>query len=117
NYRNYTKTIMGNLGVNYKLWKHTSLKGSFGYNEAEMTEIKLTPHTIYNPAYGFTSDWSKQQNNKNQRDSWIIEPQIDGNYPLWRGDLHITIGATFQQMQSNSLSILGEGYSNNAFIN
>lgn len=117
NYRNYTKSLIGNAGIDYKLWNHTILRGSFGYNESEMTEIKLTPHTIYNPAYGFTSDWSRQQNNQSQRSSWIIEPQIDGNYQLWGGELSVTLGATFQQMSGNSLSILGEGFSNNSFIN
>lgn len=115
-YNNNSRNMVTNAGFTYQLWRNTEFKSSFGYSHALLEELKLTPHTIYNPAYGFTSDYSTHFNNLSKRSSWIIEPQVNGNYDLWKGKFSITLGATAQQQSFNNLSVLGEGFANNAFI-
>lgn len=115
-YRNETHNLMANTVIAYKLLKGLEFKNNLGYNRSVLIEKKLNPHTIYNPAWGLTSAYSHIFKNDGNRDSWIIEPQLDGAYRLGKGELNVTLGATFQEQNMDQFSILASGFANDAFI-
>jgi TonB-linked SusC/RagA family outer membrane protein len=115
-YRNKTNSLISHLNIDYKLVNEINLKLNIGYTINRMEEIKLRPHTAFNPAYGLTSESSVSYKNNAGKDSWIIEPQIDFNLNPWNNKLNILIGSSFQQNQFNQLSLIGIGFPTNELI-
>src|SRR5690606_15666231 len=74
------------------------------------------PNTIFNPAYGLSSEYSTLFVSTSNVNSWIVEPQLNFKYKLGSGDLKILIGSSFQQDLSDNLTQYASGFSNNNFI-
>ncbi|WP_083993983.1 SusC/RagA family TonB-linked outer membrane protein [Gelidibacter algens] len=115
-YLNNSHTLIANTVIGYTLLKGVILKTNLGYNRSDLDELQLNPHTIYNPAYGLTSSSSYALNNKNTRDSYVLEPQLDGSFQLGNGELKITLGATLQEQNSEAIALQGSGYENNSLL-
>lgn len=115
-YRNNSRTLIANTVIGYTLLKGVILKTNLGYNRSDLDELQLNPHTIYNPAYGLTSSSSYALNNNNNRDSWVLEPQLDGYFPLGKGELKMTVGATLQEQNSDAIALQGYGYDTNSLL-
>ncbi len=115
-YRNKSNSLISNLNLDYKLLNEINLKLNLGYTLNRMEEIKLRPHTSFNPAYGLTSESSVSYKNNADKDSWVIEPQIDINLHPWNNKLNILIGSSFQQNNFNQLSLIGVGFPTDELI-
>ncbi|HLW07282.1 MAG TPA: SusC/RagA family TonB-linked outer membrane protein, partial [Marinilabiliaceae bacterium] len=115
-YQNTTNNLIANTTLNYNLLNHLHVKVNLGYNSTLFNEIQLNPHTVYNPAYGLTSSSSYSMKNESKRNSWIVEPQMDGFFTLGPGKLEWLIGATFQEQNNEELALIGYGYASNQLI-
>ena len=111
-----SKTFNNNLNLSYELLPSFYLKFNGGINYTSFSELVLTPHTRYNPSFGFTSDRSTATKGEQRKFSYVLEPQV--NYVLNQGDhqAEILIGGTFQQNQSSLLSLFGYDYESNSLL-
>ncbi|GEM52731.1 SusC/RagA family TonB-linked outer membrane protein [Empedobacter brevis NBRC 14943 = ATCC 43319] len=115
-YRNESANLMANTTIGYKIIKGLEFKTNVGYNRSDLTELQLNPHTRFNPAWGLTSQSSSTVKNEGNRNSWIIEPQLDASYKLGDGRLNVIIGSTFQQQNEDRFAVLALGFANNSFM-
>jgi TonB-linked SusC/RagA family outer membrane protein len=109
-------SLISNALVNYKILKNLRLTTNLGYTENHLKEIKTTPSTLYDPAYGLGSEFSVATHNNAQRTSWIIEPQLHWMYDFKDTKITTLAGLTFQQQRTNRLSQLTYGFTNNSLI-
>lgn len=106
---NNSKMLISNLALSYELVETLTLKSSFGYTNFRNDELVKMPKRSYNPA-----DWEHVTNSSlqmlNDRESWIIEPQLQYSLTSKRLGLDALIGGTIQKSDFHSSNILGEGY-------
>lgn len=116
NYTNQSNNLIANTVVSYKLFENFQVKLNAGYTNAKLEDIRILPHTIYNPAYGLDSSVSQSYTHSGNRNSFIIEPQLNW---IRKGEKHtwnLLLGATFQSQKQDLLTLLGIGYANNSFL-
>lgn len=111
-----TKDLIANTLLSYELLPGLLLKSSMGYTDLSTIETRISPSTIYNPAYNVTSDRSALFNNTTSRSSWIIEPQINWEKESAIGKIRVLVGSTFQQQTTNMLVQGANGFSSNSLI-
>ncbi|WP_254453259.1 SusC/RagA family TonB-linked outer membrane protein [Winogradskyella undariae] len=115
-YENKTTTLIANSTLSYRLTPNLNARLTMGYNKGLMNEIQLNPHTIYNPAFGLNSSSSYSMKNNSDRQSWILEPKIDGSVSLGSGQLTWLMGATLQEQKNEQLALMGFGYASNQLL-
>jgi TonB-dependent starch-binding outer membrane protein SusC len=111
-----TNDLVSNTLISYELMPSLEIKSSFGYTDTRNTETRTVPSTIYNPAFGLGPEYSSLFVNNTNRNSWIIEPQINWKGKLSKGNLEVLLGATFQKQVSNRLTQYGIGFTSNSLI-
>jgi TonB-linked SusC/RagA family outer membrane protein len=115
-YLNSTNFINSGTQVSYKLFPFISLKFNGGLTWQNFEEFSLKPHTMYNPSSGLTSANSNSSKNNSSTFSYILEPQIVGDYSWGNHSLEMLVGATLQQSETNLGTIQGYGFESNALI-
>ncbi len=115
-YLNKTAYFNNGLNVSYKLFPFLSLKMNGGISYQNFEERSLKPHTMYSPSSGLTSANSISSKNKQTNFSYIIEPQVVGNYSWRDHQFELLIGTTLQQTVSDQGAIQGLGFESNALI-
>lgn len=102
-----TNFINSNLLLSYQIFKGLVVSSTFGYNNALLSQSRLTPISSKDPASSPTgsADWG---NNTNA--NWIIEPQLNYNTVLSKGKLSVLLGSSIQRTQTDALRINGSGY-------
>ena len=116
-YFNKTTFFNNGLNVNYKLYPFLSLKLNSGINYQVFQERSYRPHTLYNPAFGWTSLNSISNKNNNANFSYIIEPQVVSEFRIDNHKFDILIGATLQRTFGDQGAMQGTGFDNNNLIN
>jgi TonB-linked SusC/RagA family outer membrane protein len=111
-----TGDIVANTLLSYQLFKNLELKSSFGYTNLHYNESRTTPSTQYNPAYNITSKNSSILVNNTNRQSWIIEPQINWKKEFGKSNLDVLLGSTFLNQDSDRLIIRGRGFTSNSLM-
>jgi len=114
NSRTYDLILNGTIG--YEIARGLEAKVSMGLTDTKTQDSKTLPSTMYNPAYGYTSNDSSILTNNTFRQSWIIEPQLHYSTSFWDGRLDALLGSTFQHQRNNILYQMGYGYSSNSLI-
>jgi TonB-linked SusC/RagA family outer membrane protein len=104
-----SNNLVSNLGLSYELFNGLSLKSSFGYTILHSKELVKMPKRSYNP-----SDWANVTNAslqiENDREMWIVEPQLQYKIERKRLEIDALIGGTVQQSNNSSSNVTGEGY-------
>ncbi|MCL8008307.1 SusC/RagA family TonB-linked outer membrane protein [Gelidibacter japonicus] len=115
NSRSTVKNLIANLGLEYVLMHGLTLKTNMGYTDLNSEDVILTPIETYDPAL-----WHRVSNTSRHsligRKSWIFEPQLSYSKKFGNHRLDALVGATFQENNSNSLRIIGTGYSDKQLI-
>ncbi|UFH36534.1 SusC/RagA family TonB-linked outer membrane protein [Flavobacterium acetivorans] len=111
-----TYDFVANTILSYQLPYHFELKSSFGFTELKHTESSTFPSTIYNPAYGLSSEFSSLFTNSTSRQSWIIEPQINWHTTIGQAKITMLLGSTFNQLNGEQLVLGAEGFTSNSLI-
>lgn len=116
-YSNDTRTLILNTQISYSFFPNTFLKVNAGITTNSMKEMQLAPHTIYNPALGYTSGTrSISFKNDYSSDSYIIEPQFHWNQDWGLHEVNALVGASYQASTTDNFGVWGVGFSSNAFI-
>lgn len=115
-YRNSTKNLNTSINLSYNLLKNLVFKTNLGYNTLLFDEINKIPHTIYNPAYNLTSEISSSIVSKNERDSWIIEPQLYSNFAFGKALLDLVIGASLLEKNNDQNTLRAYGFKDNSLM-
>ncbi|WP_417558490.1 SusC/RagA family TonB-linked outer membrane protein [Mesoflavibacter zeaxanthinifaciens] len=111
-----TNNLISNIMLRYRPIKGLDFKLGIGYTSTQLQETKASPHTVYDPSYGLGSEASSLMVNDAKLHSLNVEPQVSYKRALFRGDLDIILGATFQSKERKQLGLYGWGFSNNSLI-
>lgn len=111
-----TGDMVVNTLLSYQVFKNLEVKSSFGYTNLQYEESRTTPSTLYNPAYNITSKNSSILINNTNRQSWIIEPQINWKKEFGKSNVDILLGSTFLDQDSDRLIIRGRGFTSNSLM-
>ncbi|MGG7468737.1 SusC/RagA family TonB-linked outer membrane protein [Chryseobacterium arthrosphaerae] len=115
-YLNTSNFINTGMQITYQLFPFASLKFNGGITYNNFEEYSLKPHTMYNPSAGLTAANSNSSKNNSSSLSYILEPQITGNYIWNQHQLDVLVGATVQRSETKSGTIQGYGFESNALI-
>jgi TonB-linked SusC/RagA family outer membrane protein len=115
-FESQTNDLVSNAVLSYEIFPNLVLKSNFGFTDLRHTETRTAPSTIYNPAYHLTSAYSSIYINTTNRQSWIIEPQINWEKEWGMGKIGMLIGGTFQNQNTNRLYQFANGFSSNSLI-
>ncbi|MCK0115239.1 SusC/RagA family TonB-linked outer membrane protein [Gelidibacter sp. F63206] len=109
--------LIANSTLIYRPFDNWELKTSLGFTDSSLQESKASPHTIYNPAYGYNSEMSTLLLNDAKLQSSNFEPQLSFKQEILDGLVSILVGATFQNSRRTQSGLYGWGFSNNNLIN
>jgi len=115
-FKSKTNDLVSNAVLSYELFPHLVLKSNFGFTDLRHTETRTAPSTIYNPAYHLTSAYSSLYVNNTERQSWIVEPQINWEKELEMGKIGLLFGGTFQNQNTTRLYQFANGFTSNSLI-
>ncbi|MHC5310952.1 SusC/RagA family TonB-linked outer membrane protein [Myroides sp. LJL116] len=115
-YLNEISSLLLNTTLSYNFLPFTTLNINSGISSTNFEDAQLRPHTVFNPAFGYTSEVSSSSKNQNNNLSYILEPQINYNQQWNKSRLDILIGTTYSINDMNYLSMTGSNFSSNAFI-
>lgn len=115
-YEALTNDMIANIMLSYQLTNDLQLKSSVGYTSLSSKENTANPSTRYNPAWGLGSQYSTLIASRADRESWIIEPQLNYHKTIGQGKLDALVGATFQSQQGNQLVQYARGFTSNSLI-
>lgn len=108
-----TFNFNSSLNVNYEIIKGLKIGASMGYSRNTGTEHSINPSTAQNPSYvNITAAFA---NNATQNIN--IDPQINYNKPIGKGELTALLGGTYEKSTSDFYQTQAYGYSNDAFLN
>lgn len=116
-FKSKTNDFLASTVLSYEILPGLLIKSSLGYTDLRHSETRLSPSTIYDPAYHLGSAYSSSIISNTSRNSWIIEPQLSWEKKTANAKLGILLGGTFQNQSSAQLTVLGTGFSSNSLIN
>jgi TonB-linked SusC/RagA family outer membrane protein len=117
-YSNQSKQFLTNIATQYELFPQVRIKLNSGINYQTFDELALQPNTMYNPSFalGQSSATSRASQNKQDRFSFIIEPQIGWTYKKNLHEFDVLVGGTFQREVNKQGTMTGVGFESNVFI-
>lgn len=116
-YEAITNDMIANILLSYQLTDDLQLKTSAGYTSLSANESTANPSTRFNPAWGLGAQYSTLIASHADRESWIVEPQLNWNRTIGQGNLNALIGSTFQSQKGDQLVQYASGFSSNSLIN
>jgi TonB-linked SusC/RagA family outer membrane protein len=114
-YFNRTDNLVTNVSFGYEVVKGLRIKNSFGYTTMTVEEITTNPISSTDPQYAATTTGFSNFGDGNVR-TWILEPMIDYNKTIGRGEFSALIGSTFQQSVQENQALAAYGYTNDALL-
>ena len=116
-YLTRNNNLIANGMLLYRPFKGWEIKAGLGFTDSSLKESKTSPHTIYDPAFGFGSEISSLLLNDAKVQSWNFEPQLSFNRDVLGGKINALVGATFQSRNREQSGLYASGFSNNNLIN
>lgn len=115
-YGRYTTNFLNSsFDVSYQILPQLRAKVSFGYSTQNFKQVSPNTSLGFNPS-GNVSASANTDFGNNDRNTWIIEPQLDYKFKLGAGSLNLTAGNTTNVVTESSASYNGTGYSTDALI-
>ncbi|MFD2101411.1 SusC/RagA family TonB-linked outer membrane protein [Flagellimonas iocasae] len=112
-----SNTLVSNVVLSYQLMPNLEFRSSLGYTNYQLDTYRTMPSSARNPGLGLTpQSYSNLNTNASQRESWIMEPQLN-----WKKDwsvfsMDVLLGTTFQEETTQQLVLRGIGFPNNGLI-
>ncbi|MGB2525728.1 SusC/RagA family TonB-linked outer membrane protein [Flagellimonas sp. SN16] len=117
-YHSKINTLMANAVVSYMVFPNLELKSNLGFNTYKFDSYRTLPSSARNPRFNFTpQDYSSINTNNADRQSWIVEPQLNWKKEWSNIKLDILVGTTFQSETSQQFVQRGQGFPSNNLIN
>lgn len=111
-----TYDLIANTTLSYALLENLVAKVALGYTDLRHTEKQTLPSTMYNPSYGYGSEVSQVFVNTTNRNSWIIEPQLNYRLNFSKLKIDALAGATYQRRSDSQWVNMGYGFASNSLI-
>lgn len=108
--------LVANAVLSYRFLPNLEFKTSFGFTDLHNNESRTQPSTMYNPSYGLGSEFSALSSNFTNRNSWIVEPQLNYNTTIGKGKFAVLLGSTLQNQRTERLFQNGFGFASNRLI-
>jgi len=116
-YKAKINTLIANAVISYTVLPNLDLKSSLGFNRYRLDSYRTLPSSARNPQFGFTpQNYSTITTNGAQRQSWIVEPQLNWKKEWNKVNLDILVGTTFQQETTQQFVQKGTGFPNNNLL-
>lgn len=108
-YTSKTNFITSNVNLSYEVVKGLKLTASIGYNNSQNNTSLLQFIASFNPLYNPTGSaiFSSTSNS-----NWIIEPQLDYQKWIGRGQLQVMAGVSEESTVTDANTEYGLGYTN-----
>ena len=111
-----TYDLIANSVLSYRFLPSLEFSTSFGYTDLKHEESSTQPSTIYNPSYGLTAAQSSINLNYANRQTWIVEPQVNWNRSFGKAALSFLVGSTFQSQKGNQTVYNAFGFTSNSLL-
>lgn len=111
-----TNDLIANTQLAFELAKGLDFKSSFGFTSVNSEASRISPSTMYNPAFNYGPELSAVFLNTVDRQSSIVEPQINYYTDLGSSEFNVLVGGTFQNQETKFLIHEASGFSNNSLI-
>jgi TonB-linked SusC/RagA family outer membrane protein len=115
-YLNNSKTLNVDINADYEIFPSVSIKFNGGFNQQSFEEFSLSPNTMYNPAYGITTENSSAFRGTQQLFSYLLEPQLNYRHKFKNHEIDVLAGGTIQQRKSSTQGLAGYGFESNSMI-
>jgi TonB-linked SusC/RagA family outer membrane protein len=102
-----TTNIFGNTSLSFQFLPGLTAKLSAGFNRMDMKQTQTLPKLGFNPISYTGSSANYGNGNLN---SYIVEPQLDYNVKLGKGNLSALVGGTWQLSLRETQGVTGSGY-------
>ncbi len=102
-----TTNIFGNTSLSYEILKGLNAKVTAGFNRMNMDQTQTFPKLGFNP---LTYSGSSANYGDGKLNSYIVEPQLNYNIKLAKGNLSALVGGTWQHSVRETESLQGSGY-------
>ncbi len=111
-----THSLVANTTLSYQLPLDIVAKGSVGFTNLKHEESRSNPSTVFDPIYASTAQNSSIFVNATDRQSWIVEPQLQWQRNYGKAQLDVLTGGTFQNQVTNRLVQQGSAFSSNSLL-
>jgi TonB-linked SusC/RagA family outer membrane protein len=115
NYQNSVNNLIGNAELKYSIIPSLNILCSLGYNNVRGDDYAPTPWIAIQPNRRSAVPRSAQYGSLNVN-SKIAEPQIRYKDNIWKGNLEILLGSSFQIVDSRSETILAQGFASDEVL-
>jgi len=112
-YTSRTNFLNSNLVLNYEPIKRLKFSTSLGYSTAQANQQQFNLIASQDPLNNPTGSSNFGINNNK---IWIIEPQVNYDASLLKGNISLMIGASLQKTTTDGTFINGNGYTSDALI-
>lgn len=99
--------LITSLNLSYEIVNGLEIKTNIGFTNFYNDEVVKMPQRSYNPS---SMPLHRSLNTQSQRQSWIIEPQLNYQHQWGKLNLHALVGSTLQENQYDTFSVQGENY-------
>ncbi|UKT64977.1 SusC/RagA family TonB-linked outer membrane protein [Pedobacter mucosus] len=109
------KFLTANAVLSYSILKGLVIKTNLGYNNSINDQEKFSPIISFDPiattpptgsaTFGFTKN-----------NNWVVEPQMEYNGLIGKGNLSVLLGGTLQSTETGALKTEGTGYTSDALL-
>ncbi|MFL5788875.1 MAG: SusC/RagA family TonB-linked outer membrane protein, partial [Flavisolibacter sp.] len=113
-YKGTTYNLVTNGHLSYELLNHFNFITNLGYTQLQVNEISTIPLRSFDPSYGITSGYGFYGTNSIR--TWIAEPQLEYSRSAKQSTWGLLAGATFQQDDKESTTLIGNGFSSDAVL-
>lgn len=112
-----THDLVASANLSYAVFSGLEAKLSLGYSDLRHVESNTSPSTAQNPAFGLGSSSSILFLGNTDRQSYIMEPQLNYKASLGDARFDFLLGGTFQGQKGLQLAQRGIGFPSNSLIN
>lgn len=107
-YQSSTKNLVTNMLAKYNILTGLNAQVSAGINRISMHQTQTLPEVSFNPQ-NYTTSMAYYGNN--EVNSYIIEPQVNYERQLSKGNLRLLAGGTWQSSIREGQNLEGDGFS------
>jgi TonB-linked SusC/RagA family outer membrane protein len=103
-----------NLDLKYNILSGLTAHVSLGYNSSDNTSNAYRPLAAQDPTT--TGRIASASLGINKANNWVLEPQLEYNVSTGVGRWNVLVGGTVQNNATKSMSVGGQGYTNDALL-
>lgn len=107
--------LISNLGIRYRFFDGLELELNAGFTNLVSSQFRKIPKNSFRPDFREYQEHSSSHLEA-ERESWIVEPQLNYRTNFLAGTISALVGLTFQEALTENLSTMGTGYPSEALI-